>query len=565
VKQETKKEYFARRAFEILPGLTTWVTIIAIFPLSYFAPVFVSLFVILYDLSWLIKIVHISTHLIYSYGEVRKNWKTDYIERLEGFENIEVYKENLKSELSQIRFQLKNKQFSISRFSLQKQLKDLDRRYEEARELSARKETLLSWHDVYHVVIFPTAKESFEVLDTSLQAVLNADYPKDKIIIVMAFEDRAGELARENSRKVHEKYDSKFFMIHSSFHPSNIPGEIKAKSSNMTYAMRMFEGKINDLNIPKENIVVSAFDSDTQASKEYFGCLTYHYVKNPNRTRASYQPIPVYHNNIWDVPAIPRVTALSSTFWQMIEASRPQRLITFSSHAMSYKALVEVDYWPVNVISEDSQIFWRCYLHYNSEYYVEPMFTTVSMDAAEADTYWKTYAAQYNQKKRWFWGIENFPYISLGFLKNKNISWHKKLSQWLRMLDSFYTLATAPIILAFGGWLPVTLGGKAFQQNVVSQNLINLTSILTGLALTGLVTTFVISMLIVPARPNHKTPLLSIGMMLQWLLVPIVTIFFGSIPAIDSQTRLMTGRYIGEFWVSDKPRKGATAKKVATS
>lgn len=559
MKQETKKEKALRRFFEILPGFVTWFTIIAIFPLSRYAPVFVALFVILYDLSWLIKIVHISAHLLYSYGEVRRNWKLDYIKLLEGFADIDNYKEKIKSELSQLRFQYQSKQFTVSRFSLKKQIKELDRQYEEARELSARKETLMDWKDVYHVVIFPTAKESFEVLDTSIQAVIKADYPKDKIMIVMAFEERAGELAKENAQRLQEKYHDAFFSFHCYFHPSNIPGEIKAKSSNMTYAMRMFRKEVDAANIPHENIIVSAFDSDTQAAKEYFGCLTYHYVKNPNRIRASYQPIPVFHNNIWDVPAIARVTALSSTFWQMIEASRPQRLITFSSHAMSYAALLDVDYWPVDVISEDSQIFWRCYLHYNSDYYVEPMFTTVSMDAVDAGSYFKSYIAQYNQKQRWFWGIENFPYISLGFIRNKKISLRKKLSQWLRMLDSFYTLATAPIILAFGGWLPLNLGGKAFQQNVVSQNLISLTSILTGLALIGLVTTFIISMLIVPARPNNKTPLLSLGMMLQWLLVPIVTIFFGSLPAIDSQTRLMLGKYMGEFWVADKARRN-TAK-----
>ncbi len=562
--QETRKQYITRRLFEIFPGFVTWLTIIAIFPLSHFAPVFVALFVILYDLSWLIKIVHISTHLIYSYGEVRRTWKTNYVELLEGLEDIEAYKEKLKSEVAQLRFQLKSKQFSMSGFALRRKFRLADKKYDQIRKLSARKETLLDWRNVYHVIIFPTAKESFEVLDTSLQAVVNSEYPKDKMIIVMAFEERAGELAHENARKLHEKYSQTFYKFHSYFHPSNIPGEIKAKSSNMTFAMRSIRPEIDALNIPHENIIVSAFDSDTQASKEYFGCLTFHYIKNPNRTHASYQPIPVFHNNIWDVPAIARVTAMSSTFWQMIEASRPQRLITFSSHAMSYKALLDVDYWPVNVISEDSQIFWRCYLKYNGDYYVEPMFTTVSMDAVDAGSYFKSYVAQYNQKKRWFWGIENFPYISLGFLQNKQISFRKKMSQWLRMLDSFYTLATAPIILAVGGWLPLSLGGKAFQQNVVSQNLISLTSILTGLALLGLVITFIVSMSIVPTRPEHKTPLLNISMMFQWVLVPIVTVFFGSFPAIDSQTRLMLGKYMGEFWVADKARRGG-AKPKATS
>src|SRR5690606_20556171 len=112
-----------------------------------------------------------------------------------------------------------------------------------------RKETLLSWQDVYHIVVLPTAKENFEVLDSSVSAILNADYPKEKIMVVMAFEERSGDLGRENSRRLHEKYGEKFFKFISYFHPSDIPGEIKAKSSNMTYAMRSFRKEIDALGL----------------------------------------------------------------------------------------------------------------------------------------------------------------------------------------------------------------------------------------------------------------------------------------------------------------------------
>jgi hypothetical protein len=43
-------------------------------------------------------------------------------------------------------------------------------------------------------------------------------------------------------------------------------------------------------------------------------------------------------------------------------------------------------------------------------------------------------------------------------------------------------------------------------------------------------------------------------MFFEWLVLPIGIIFFGALPAISAQTRLMMGKYLG-FWVTPKARK----------
>ena len=78
------------------------------------------------------------------------------------------------------------------------------------------------------------------------------------------------------------------------------------------------------------------------------------------------------------------------------------------------------------------------------------------------------------------------------------------------------------------------------------------------LAMFGLVISSVISLSLIPKRPDDASRLRYIVMALQWLLVPATMIVFSAIPGLDAQTRLMFGRYMG-FWVTPKTRNEAAA------
>jgi hypothetical protein len=69
----------------------------------------------------------------------------------------------------------------------------------------------------------------------------------------------------------------------------------------------------------------------------------------------------------------------------------------------------------------------------------------------------------------------------------------------------------------------------------------------------GLVISSIISLSLIPPRPQDASRFRYVVMALQWILVPATMIVFSAIPGLDAQTRLMFGRYMG-FWVTPKAR-----------
>ncbi len=75
------------------------------------------------------------------------------------------------------------------------------------------------------------------------------------------------------------------------------------------------------------------------------------------------------------------------------------------------------------------------------------------------------------------------------------------------------------------------------------------------LAMGGLVVSISMSVFLLPPRPKQYSRTRYLFMFLQWILVPIISPTLGSVPAIDSQTRILLKKYFTEFWVTEKTIK----------
>ncbi len=519
------------RFYEIIPGFLAWTTIILIFLLSWLTPAATAIFIILFDIYWLLKTIYLSFHLRATFKKMRESLKINWMEKIKAIRNIRIPSESTnKSEL---------KLFGYN---------------------SRHSGEFVDWHRVYHLIILPLSKESYEVVKETFESLEKTNYPKDKFIVVLSVEERIGQSALEIAEKIQKEFSDKFFRFLTTVHPANLPDEIPGKGSNQTQAAKEVKKIIIDpLKIPYENILTSVFDVDTQVLPDYFSRLTYVFLTCENPQRSSFQPIPFFTNNIFQTSALGRVIAFSCTFWQMMQQSRPERLTTFSSHSMPFRALVEIGFWNTDIVSEDSRIFWQCYFHYNADWRVVPLFYPVSMDANVSPRFWQTMFNLYKQQRRWGWGCENIPFMLNGFRKSAsgggNIPFGKKIRWGFNAIEGFHSWATNALIIFALGWLPLILGGADFNLTILSYNLPQITRWIMTLAMIGIITSAILSVILLPPKPDWFKKRHYFFYFLQWALMPITLIIFGAFPGLEAQTRLMLGgKFRLGFWVTPKQR-----------
>ncbi|MDZ7798346.1 MAG: glycosyltransferase family 2 protein [Patescibacteria group bacterium] len=493
-------DYKKYRILEIIPGFLVWGTFILAVVLSFIAPLYVIYFIILFDLYWLIRVIYILVYLLMAYKRFCQAKKVNWIKKCQ---------------------------------------------------------KLKGWQDVIHLVFIPTYKDDINVIRTTLKYLARVSFPLDKFYIILACEENEGEKALPKANKLKDEFGELFNKFVITYHPKNVPGEMPGKGSNIAYAGKEVKKIIDQKNISYKNIIVSSFDVDTCVHRQYFSYLTYSYLTDPNPTRKSYQPIPLFNNNIWDSPALTRVASNSTTFWLLSETIRPDRLFTFSSHSMSFKALVDVGFWQSDIVTEDSRIFVQGLIRYNGHYKVKPMYIPISMDTVLGHNFWESMKNLYKQQRRWAYGVENFPFMFWNFWGNKQIKLGSKIKYIWNQLEGVYSWATAPILIFVLGHLPIWVINnfeRPQMYTMVAQNTPYILRLLMTSAMIGLFVSAIISLVILPPKPKKKSSWRYPLMLLQWILFPFSMIIFGSLPATDAQTRLMLGKYLG-FQATKKVRK----------
>ena len=533
------------RFLEIMPGLISYGAIILLFLLSWLNPVLGAIYLFTIIASTLVKAVSVAYRTVQGYKVIKRASRVDWRKRNEELANPHAAYERLRQ--------------------------DDSKSYHAEEHLENLKMILSMPHEypdpskIYHVVIMTAYNEGEEVLAPSIEAVKNTTFPNERIIFVLAYEARGGEMMASTAKNLAKKYKGVFKDFVLSEHPADLPHEIVGKGPNLTYAGQRLAEYVEKKHLPIENIIVTSLDSDNHMAPKYLDSVAYEFITHPNRQRLSYQPVSIFTNNIWDAPAPSRVIAVSNSFFNVISTMRPHILRNFASHSQPLQALKAMNFWSKRTIVEDGHQYWRSLFFFEGDYAVLPIRIPIYQDAVLDESLWKTIKAQFVQVRRWYYGVSDVAYVGSRLFvsrDNRVMPFWKLFPKFWRLLDGHITLAVLAPIVAFGGWVPMIM--NLSSRTMVAYSVPNIVSIVETFASIGLIISVLVSFKILPKRPAKYRKRRSLLMVLQWILMPITSIIYQSVAAFYSQTRLMLGLYMEKFDVTKKIVKNSSQPPKTT-
>lgn len=491
-------DYHRYRLYEILPGLSVWGTLIGCLTLSVVRPLWMIYFIIVFDIYWVLRVLNFSFYLIVAW----------------------------------VRFHA---------------VKDIDWKKKLSSEIAG-------YERIHHIVFLTVYNEEWEVVRTALASVAASLYNRESMLLVLAGEAQRRDHFLDIFARAQTEFGKDFPDLVMTIHPANLTDEIPGKGSNLHYAETQVKKILDERGWNYDDCVATIFDIDTVCHPQYFAYLTYLYCTSPRPTRTSYQPIALYNNNMWESPAILRIMAFGTTFWMLTSLARQDSLVTFSSHSMSWRALVDAGFHDKRIVSEDSRIFYQCLLAYNGDYDVTPMYIPVSMDTVRDISWWKSVKNLYRQQRRWAWGAEHIPYLLWEFRqKGRSFPWQKKLKWVFVEWEGKWSWCLIAILVTVLGRLPLFVAPEPIRQSALYFNAPHMLELLMNIAMVGLFLSAVLSFPLLPKRPESHPTHQYLMMVAQWLLLPVTLFFLSALPAFDAVTHMMLGQYLG-FNVSQKKR-----------
>jgi hypothetical protein len=348
------------------------------------------------------------------------------------------------------------------------------------------------------------------------------------------------------------EFEGAFHDVFVTFHPTNLPGEVRGKSSNQLWAVRrVVEELIDRRGYNIDQMTVTSCDADTIFPGQYFEALTYHFATDPRRYRRFWQAPIFFYNNIWQLPAPFRIPNALAGMVHLSRLSRKRRvLFSQSTYSLSMRMAHDVGYWDADVIPEDWHMFLKCFYKLGGVVEVQPIHLPIGNDGALSKTPSKTLINHYQQVRRWGWGAVDFPYAMNQAHMHPEIPWRKRYARIWYLFDNHISWSTNWFYITLSGLIPFTMS-VLFGLHLMPQWFSTYSRLLLTPCLFFFLALIILDFRMRPPAPASMNLFWRTGAMVHWLLLAPISFVCSALPALDSQVRLMLNRRM-EYRVTEK-------------
>ncbi len=504
-----------QRVFEIIPGLSIWIILLSPFWGGKAFPLAMADLITILAVYWFYRASLNTVGTIIGYERYRRAKNQDWLKKCRSLAHVELPDPS-----------------SLPATLLPKQL-----------------------------LVYPQTMPKFEVLESTLQGILNQNYPLELIFVAISSEERSIRKDPQTYIDLEKKLRAAFPQFGDRLmlfrHPDGLPGEVIGAAANRRWGAK---NAVAELEARGENIsdfLITSPDEDIVFHPQYLAACTYQYLINPKRKQRFYQTaVYTFNNNYWDVPILIRVLASSLTIpvlaSSVIEKHKRE---TYSCYSLNLELMKAVDFWDPSVGIDDTTFYWRPYFYLKGEWECEVFYIPLNADAVYDPSYIKNHREQYKQYLRWGWGVITFPIALKGLLAAKDIPLWKRLGKIWHLFEVFVFFKVLAYLLTFSIPLILLLNPQ-LQELVIWYSLPNTISSIMGVAVIFLLPTTIYKLLLAPPRPKNWTNLRYFATALIEAPLNIINLLtFSFLPFIEASTRMMFGQSSTKISWSNKVRK----------
>jgi hypothetical protein len=228
-----------------------------------------------------------------------------------------------------------------------------------------------------------------------------------------------------------------------------------------------------------------------------------------------------------------------------------ENLIQISTYSTSFWLLKQVNFWDVDIIPEDWHIYLQAFFRFGQKVKTIPLYTIVNGDAVYSGGLIKTLINRYQQEKRWAWGASDITYSLKNLFITPTIPFFIKIKKILFLFETHFFWSTSFFVLTISASIPPLIN-PIFKRTVMGFLLPKISALILTLS-SAMLVFYIILDIGIRKKLKQKINITSLPLLIiQWYLLPVISFFLSSTPALEAQTRLMLR----------KPIKYKVTKKV---